>query len=195
MRGIYFAFLVSALISTSAAAEASGWDLVFFDEFSGATLDRDKWATRYIYKNETLDHFKDEVQRYRDNENHQLKDGVLALVARQSSSSALFDSGMIRSHQTLYYGYFEARILLPSAIGVWPAFWLHGDYSADGKVWYPPEIDIFEFVNNGVEDLPNMLHSGPGGEASDKWPVFLHKSQNFEPRYNTMIDKTPVSGS
>jgi beta-glucanase (GH16 family) len=34
---------------------------------------------------------------------------------------------------------------------------------------WPPEIDIFEFVNNGVEDRAHMLHSGvitPAGGSS-----------------------------
>jgi len=49
---------------------------------------------------------------------------------------------------------------MPGGIGAWPAFWLNSDVNADGRLGWPPEIDIFEFVNNGVEDKTNMLHSG-----------------------------------
>jgi beta-glucanase (GH16 family) len=68
---------------------------------------------------------------------------------------------MIRSKTTFHYGYFEARIKLPGGLGVAPAFWLNSARRLrDGKIAWPPEIDIFEFVINGVEDKTNMLHTG-----------------------------------
>jgi beta-glucanase (GH16 family) len=88
-----------------------------------------------------------------------LSDGVLELTAEKKPGASLFDSGLIRSHRTFYYGYYEARVFLPSGKGVWPAFWLEADYDQDGRTWHPPEIDIFEYVINGAEDRPNMLHS------------------------------------
>jgi beta-glucanase (GH16 family) len=66
---------------------------------------------------------------------------------------------MIRSLWTSRYGFYEARVKMPAGLGVWPAFWLNSDASANGRLDWPPEIDIFEFVNNGVEDKLNMLHS------------------------------------
>jgi hypothetical protein len=91
---------------------------------------------------------------------------------------------MIRSQRTFYYGYYEARVFLPSAKGVWPAFWLEADYDIDGKTWHPPEIDIFEFVINGVEDKANSLHSNTVGPwHADSYTYvdksFLLKFQNM----------------
>ncbi len=173
---------------TIGSATASGWKLVFSDEFSTNVLDRDKWATRYIYENETLDHFKDEAQRYRDS--HLLSDGVLSLIAKKGNSDYL-DSGMIRTHQTFYYGYFEARVFLPKGKGIWPAFWLLGDYDRDGRTWHPPEIDIFEYVINEVEDKDTMLHSG----AQDKAPasVFTFVDPSFNARRNQMRADVPLN--
>lgn len=181
-------FLIFILASASVvAAHAAGWELVFSDEFNDDRLDRTKWATRYIYENETLDRFKDEKQRYRDNDNHVLSDGVLSLIARKKPGGDYFESGLIRSHRTFYYGYYEARIFLPNARGVWPAFWLEGDYDVDGKFWHPPEIDIFEYVINGVEDKANMLHSNSA--SRDKWAEqqYIYHDRSFWLRLQEMV--------
>ena len=141
----------------------AGYTLAFNDEFTGGSLKRSKWFTRYIYGGETQDHLNDEKQRYRDNNNHMVTSGVLKLTARKVSSDdpdgANYESGMIRSDWTTRYGYFEARVKMPSGRGAWPAFWLTSDVASDGRLSWPPEIDVFEFVNNGVEDRINMLHS------------------------------------
>jgi beta-glucanase (GH16 family) len=166
--------ILMMLAAASTSARSAGWELVFSDEFNGDKLDRTKWATRYLYQNETMDHFNDENQRYRDN--HALSDGVLNLTAKKIPGSSLFESAMIRSHRTFYYGYYEARVFLPNARGVWPAFWLEADYDIDGKTWHPPEIDIFEFVINGVEDKANSLHSNTAGPWSEKSYTYVDRS-------------------
>lgn len=152
-------------VSTQAGSHVpAGYALAFNDEFSGNTLNRTKWFTRYIYASGTLDRLNDEQQRYRDNDNHRVAGGILSLTARKVSSDdpagVNYESGMIRSDWTARYGYYEARVKMPRGIGLWPAFWLASDVSASGDLSWPPEIDIFEFVNNGVEDRLNMLHSG-----------------------------------
>lgn len=165
-----------------------GYALVFNDEFSGATLNRRKWFTRYIYSSETLDRLNDENQRYTDGESHQLKGGVLYLTARRNKlsrpSGVNYESGMIRSDFTLRYGFLEARVKMPGGLGVWPAFWLNSDVSAEGKLSHPPEIDIFEFVNNGKDDKINGIHS-----AATKDPEaetrFSYEHPSFNPRIQT----------
>lgn len=172
---------VSAVLPTKPAWSA-GWELVFSDDFNGDKLDRTKWATRYIYNNETMDHFKDENQRYRDN--HVVSDGVLSLVAKKTEGTNLFESAMIRSHRTFYYGYYEARVFLPNAKGVFPAFWLEADYDLDGKTWHPPEADIFEFVINGVEDKANSLHSNVIGPFNEKQYTYIDR--NFLAKFQNL---------
>jgi len=174
--------LTASLTFSPAPAHSAGWELVFSDEFNDDKLDRTKWATRYIYQNETMDHFNDEKQRYRDN--HVLSNGVLSLVAKKIDGSDMFESAMIRSHRTFYYGYYEARVFLPSAKGVWPAFWLEADYDIDGRTWHPPEADIFEFVINGVEDKANSLHSNVLAPFSEKQYTYVDK--NFMLKFQNM---------
>ncbi|MGY8667493.1 glycoside hydrolase family 16 protein [Bradyrhizobium sp. UFLA05-109] len=164
-------------------AKSAGWELVFSDDFNGNQLDRNKWATRFIYNNETLDHFNDEIQRYRDSQ-ITLSGGVLDLTAEKKPGTSLFDSGLIRSHRTFYYGYYEARVFLPSGKGIWPAFWLEADYDQDGRTWHPPEIDIFEYVINGVEDRPNMLHSNAAGRGD-----YVFTDPSFQTKFAEMMGK------
>ena len=136
----------------------TGYTLVFGDEFDEAELDTSKWWTRYVYSDGTLDRLNDEQQRYRENENHVMTGSELQLTGRKVSSGGdgiNYESGMIRSKTLIKYGYLEARVKMPPGVGSWPAFWLNAEVSP-----WPPEIDIFEFVNNGVEDTADMLHTG-----------------------------------
>ena len=161
-----------------------GYALVFNDEFSGTALNRSKWFTRYIYGSETLDRLNDENQRYADNDNHRVKNGVLYLVAKRNKlskpSGINYESGMIRSDFTLRYGFFEARVKMPAGLGVWPAFWVNSDVSENGKLSHPPEIDFFEFVNNGKDDKITDIHS-----AATKDPElptrFSYEHPSFKP--------------
>jgi len=150
--------------------------LAFHDEFDGAELDRSTWYTRYIYAGRTLDHLNDDQQVYRDNNNHIVSDGTLKLFAykvREDPSGINYESGMIRSHYTRKYGYFEARVRMPGGRGVFPAFWLN----PEDQTW-PPEYDIFEFVNNEVEDRINMLHTGVINHGA-QGGAFLYVDPNF----------------
>lgn len=153
-----------------------GYSLVFNDEFNGSSLDRGKWFTRYIYKGAQLDTLNDEEQLYRDNENHVVSNGTLKLIAKplpEPIGRFRFDSGLIRSAWVGKYGYFSARVRLPSARGVWAAMWLNSDVNGLGRIEWPPEIDVFEFVQDGVRELPTMLHSDvksmPGNGEVFEW--------------------------
>ncbi|MCL1910306.1 MAG: family 16 glycosylhydrolase, partial [Kiritimatiellaeota bacterium] len=165
MRKIVFAYFIAAMCRV-AANVPDGYELVFSDEFDGPRLDTAKWWTRYVYEGGTLDHFNDERQNYRENGNHIFTNGALSLVAREVANPNApddplpkFESGLIRSKKTFKYGYFETRMKVPGARGVWPAFWLCGDTAADGVAFWPPEIDILELVNNGDgDDIPSRYH-------------------------------------
>lgn len=76
-----------------------------------------------------------------------VKNGALVITAAPTPANELtalsgykFTSGLLstRDSFTQTYGYFEAKIQVPSTPGAWPAFWL---YSANGS---KAEIDIME---------------------------------------------------
>lgn len=177
----------------AATARAAGFSLVFSDEFNATTLDRDKWATRYVYQDGTQDHLNDEQQRFDDANSHLVKDGSLSLVAR-ALGNGKYSSGMIRSRQTFYYGYYEARVLLPSARGVWPAFWLNSDYDGNGRLEWPPEIDIFEYVINGVTEHSDMIHSGPViGDSGNRGGNWLFRDGDFNQQWTFYEAPQPLN--
>lgn len=141
----------------------AGYELVFSDEFNAPKLDTSKWFTRYIYNDGKLDTLNDERQLFREDKNHILTGQTLELTAYHQPDLKpprfLYRSGMIRSKNTFKYGYFEARCKMPRGLGVWPAFWLNSDArESDGKLGWPPEIDILEFAFNGKDDKANMIH-------------------------------------
>jgi len=163
-----------------------GYLKVFGDEFDKTQLDSQKWWTRYIYDDGKLDFLNDEQQRYRENNNHVMTGRTVSLMARKTvGDAAAYQSGMVRSKATFRYGYFEARMKVPGGRGVRPAFWLNSARrTSDGKIAWPPEIDIAELVNNGVEDTTHMLHVGlishgpQQMEVIDADPAF-HRDWNY----------------
>ena len=171
-RGRALGLLLFFTLALAPRAQAAGWELVFSDEFDQPKLDRQVWATRYIYDNDQSDTFaaNGERQRYRDNDNHALRDGHVDLIARKTKPEGNFEyeSGLLRSTQTFYYGYFEARVKTPSAKGTWPAFWLAADRDRDGDIQHPPEIDIFDNANNGKDSTSSMVWFGGVADKETK---------------------------
>ena len=152
---------------------------------------RAAFHTRYIYDNGKLDKLNDEWQRFRDNNNHVFRDGMLVLVARPSAgaesslASGKIDSGMLRSKWAGQYGYFECRMKVPPGRGLWPAFWLN----PEDKTW-PPEIDIVEIVNNGRDTTRNSFHYVHGGEPPSGKVVtsLLNPNKTYKPGFDYADD-------
>jgi len=221
-----------ALAAMSAAEPPPGSRLLFAEEFDGTTLNRKRWCTRYIYGGgprtqhadpecETrgegnLDFLNDELQRYRDTSSsgaalHQLSNGVLTLVAEVGPGVPRYESAMIRSKRLFLPKagsslYIVGRVKLPSVRGTWPALWLNSDRDPNGKLRWPPEIDLFEAPLNGKEDRENMLHMGAVARAPQKkqltftHPDFARRWRNYvAPRslrdvwLTTAIEWTPES--
>lgn len=190
--GAHAAELGRAAQSAADSYVPPGYSVVFNDEFNDAQLDRQKWATRYIYANGTLDRLQSEAQVYRDNANHLIYDGMLSLTARRVGQG--YESGMIRSRwefkpsQSVSY-YVETRARMPAGKGVFPAFWLNSGYSPTGKLYWGPEIDIFEFVVDGIEENPesrrkNMVHSGVVTHAGRIPSKITYQHPNYQRQWN-----------
>lgn len=164
-----------------------GYVKVFADEFSEPQLDTGKWWTRYIYNGGTLDFLNDEQQRYREDRNHLMSGHSLVLMARKSGDDGqrgLYLSGMIRSKTTFKFGYFEGRMKIPAGVGVRPAFWLNSAHrNSDGKIAWPPEIDIAEIANNGGEDTTSMMHVGLISHGAQSGKV-LYTDPDFQSDWN-----------
>ena len=106
------------------------WALTFNDEFDGKTINRERWN---IY-----------TENYWDKRSHFTKDNVVmgeGLVRLRMEKKTGHENDDPDRKQTGYavgfldtygkwaqrYGYFEARMKLPTAPGLWPAFWMMPD--------------------------------------------------------------------
>lgn len=169
MKPIALPFAVSALLALGGCASiapasepaTSARTLLFADEFDGTTLDRSKW--RVIGPDFWVNN---EQQAYVDRPDVlAVRDGSLVLTPRHAPGvdthaerKADFIAGRIESKGKFdfTYGRAEARIRMPDAVGVWPAFWLLGN----GPWPTTGEIDIMEYV--GEKDWTAVAMHGPG---------------------------------
>ena len=205
-------------------AHPSGYTLVYADEFSGTTLDRGAWCTRYIYGggptaqsdpactrngDGNLDFLNDEQQRYVDTNRqgqqmHVVANGVLSLRATKTrnESYASYESAMIRSKRlfrptatTSYY--ITARVRMPDVVGSWPAFWLNSDRRADGSTTWPPEIDIFDGAYNGRDDRAEMLHQAAivqGAQTSSGSRQYTFSAPEYDRTWNNYHAASSLRG-
>jgi beta-glucanase (GH16 family) len=149
-------------------ASADTRALVFADEFDAPTLDRSRWnviGMDFWVNNEQQAYLDspDTIQFATDIEGADGGALVLRPVYRpgidtRKDRNADFISGRInsRGHAEFTYGRIEARIKMPDAEGVWPAFWMLGN----GRWPDTGEIDIMEYV--GEPDWTGVALHGPG---------------------------------
>ncbi len=141
--------------------------LVFADEFNSAALDRTKWNVEgpAFWVNNEAQAYVDSAETISFTSPTGADGGALTLrpiykpgTMTPSGRIADFVSGRINTSQKfdLTYGKVEARIRMPDATGVWPAFWMlgYGNWPDAG------EIDIME--NVGEKGWVNAAIHGPG---------------------------------
>ncbi len=165
--------------------------LVFFDEFDSGALDRSKWNVvgPDFWVNEEQQAYIDSPETIRFLPAGAVSGaagGVLALqpgfrpgFTTPTGRKADFVSGRIttKGKFDFTYGRAVARIRMPDAVGVWPAFWLLGN----GKWPETGEIDIMEYVGepdwvgvalhgtgySGETPLVNKYFFTPGTDVTD----------------------------
>jgi beta-glucanase (GH16 family) len=144
--------------------------VIFFDDFAGKKLDRNKWNAEV-----TGMHVNNELQAYVDTNSTTFlvsgaaaegaKNGALVIRPQwmpgfKTKDGQDFDfiSGRINTKDKFEfnYGKAEARIKLTEGAGLWPAWWMLGNgmWPACG------EIDIMEYV--GEKDWASAAVHGPG---------------------------------
>ena len=179
--------------SPDAALPIASWRLIWSDEFSGTTIDLDKWS----YEVNCWGGGNNEQQCYTARpENSYVRDGLLQLKAQredftgptESEDSPAYDpdttrtlpytSARLRSREKgdFRYGRVEVRAKLPAGQGTWPAIWMlptdsiYGTWAASG------EIDIMEAVNLKAEsDAPNT----PAGTPESRIHGTLHYGSSW----------------
>ena len=174
MKPIFSLFWLASLVAwpvmaapaKSSSGDASGWALMWSDEFDGTKLDRTKWAP----EKSCWGGGNNERQCYtaRD-ENIRVADGMLRLIARKERYTGPdrppeiaatpnprvtqpFTSGKIRTRgiASWQYGKIEFRAKPPKGQGTWPAVWMMPADDHYGAWPLSGEIDILEGVNLGA---------------------------------------------
>jgi len=145
----------------------TAWELVFSDDFDGASLDSNKWVTCFWWGSKGGCEAQHTPLTWYQPQNVAVSDGTLKLVAANEpfttpdGKTYPYTSGMITTAKlysdpfpykfTFTYGYMEMRAKLPRGQGMWPAFWA---VPPEGKA--PPEIDVMEFLGHEA----NIVHMG-----------------------------------
>ena len=167
--------------------EPGEWTRTFSDEFDGTTIDRAKWN---IY-----------TENYWDKRTHFAADNVVVgggTVKLHFEKKTGFHNDDPKRNQTDYacgfldtygkwtqrYGYFEARLKLPTAPGLWPAFWTMPDRGeAAGEQWKRAstkdggmEFDIVEHLTGWGPNRHNIAMHWDGYQKE-------HKSLGSETNY------------
>ncbi|UOQ53941.1 Ig-like domain-containing protein [Hymenobacter cellulosivorans] len=156
-------------------APVAGWaqcnQLVWADEFN-TPGDLSKWQ---VYEGDgcnvgNCNFGNAELQAYRA-ANATVTGGFLNIATRYENTvvggrTYNYTSAKLQSKtasgalQTFKYGKIEARMKLPSAQGIWPAFWMLAD---PGNWPYTGEIDIMEAKHKNPKSVAGTIHYDAGG--------------------------------
>lgn len=184
--GLFIALLVT-LVAFSVEVRAGGQCItpLWQDEFDGTQLDATRWR---VEEGDGCDRAlcgwgNNEQQWYRA-DNIAVADGELIITAKRHAfrqadafKQADFTSGRLTSAGLFaqQYGRFEARMKLPSSMGLWPAFWMMPD-NMQQKWPLEGEIDILEKGGADPRDAYKILGAIHFG---DQWPGNRHYSESL----------------
>lgn len=175
-------------------------DTLFFDDFSGSSLDREKWnvmGTDFWVNNEQQIYVDSSATVYTvKGADANGVDNALVLKAHFSpdyinyrGNDFDFISGRINTRDKVMftYGTAAARMKLPAGAGYWPAFWAlgGGDWPETG------EIDIMEYV--GETDWIGVALHGPGysGETPLVNKYFFPEGEDVTDWHVYSVDWSP----
>jgi beta-glucanase (GH16 family) len=168
-----------------------GYRLVWHDEFDSAAIDTSNWNF-----NEGAGGWGNgEAQFYTARpENARVEDGLLIIEARQEKyEGSYYTSARLKTQglQEFQYGRIEARLKVPSGVGLWPAFWMLGS-SFDGSNWPDcGEIDIMEYVGREPDLVIGTVH-GPGYSGALGISQWNRREENIADDFHVFaIDWTP----
>lgn len=134
-------------------APVDDWQLVWSDEFSGSSIDTNKWN----FEVNCAGGGNQEQQCYTDSaDNAYVSDDTLKIVALPSEEGAEkpYTSARINTKYKgdFKYGRIEVRAKMPSGQGSWPAFWMMPTDEVYGGWPKSGEVDIVEAVNLKAAD-------------------------------------------
>jgi len=170
------------LAAVDLSKPATGWSLVWSDEFDGAAVDGKKWN----FEVNCSGGGNNEKQCYTaDKENAFIKEGMLNIVAKPAPAGAEkpYTSARLttKNKADFKYGRFEMRAKLPSGQGSWPAFWMMPTDSVYGDWPRSGEIDIMEAVNLKVAGADGKVEANVHGTLhyGKTWPNNVNSGKAY----------------
>jgi len=151
--------LVAYLKSKSQEAKFAplkAWNLVFEDDFTGDSLDTDKWLTRHYWGDKLLNgnySFSGDQHCNTDGKNISLSKSKLSIITRKEEAQGFewkpeagfihhnfpYTSGVINTGKSFWqmYGKVEVKVKIPKG-AAYHAFWLAGERML-------PQINVFKY--------------------------------------------------
>ena len=150
--------------------QPDGWNLVFYDEFNGTSLDSRNWTTCYWWSAEGCTNASNQNMQWYQSRQINVAGGSLRIRADERSVVGdegevfPYTSGIVttgrdngntnqRPRFAFQYGYVEMRAKVPTGAGLWPAFWML-PVSHESR----PEIDIMEILGHDPHAMHMYLH-------------------------------------
>lgn len=164
--------LLMILVAGPQWTAAQSWSLVWADEFDyvGAP-DPAKWT----YDIGGGGWGNSESQFYTDRQENARADGDnLIIEARaEPTSGSSYSSARLKTagRMAWKYGRVEARAIVPSAEGTWPAIWMLSEDEAYGVWPASGEIDIMEHAGRDPGLIHTSLHLQAGNGLSGNFPT------------------------
>ena len=196
-------FLLNCSAPKGAAHSGAGKETVFFDDFSGASIDRSKWnivTTGQVFNKEQQAYVDYSLTLYiaKGVDAEGAQNGALVLhpqyapgfVTKDGKKFDFISSRINTSNKVeCTYGSIAARIRMTAGTGLWPAWWMLGK----GRWPDSGEIDIMEYV--GETDWTNAAVHGPGYSGETPFVNRLYfTGRNDVTRWHVYsVDWTPDS--
>jgi hypothetical protein len=109
-----------------------------------------------------------------------VSDGTLKIIAKKRNQEVI--SIRMNTVKSWQYGYFEARLRMPSGKGTWPAFWM---LPKDFKSWpLDGEIDIMEYVGYDPNVVHASIHTMSYNHAIGTQKTSTYTVQNAETEFH-----------
>ncbi len=156
--------LVALALSFDCARAQQCAQLVWSDEFTGTSLDLNKWQPQIGDGCDIgLCGWGNNELQYYQAANATVSGGTLKITAKKERVRAKqYTSARLRTLNLgdWTYGRFEARIKLPAGQGLWPAFWMLPTDEVYGGWPQSGEIDILEVKGQSTSVIYGTIHFG-----------------------------------
>ncbi len=181
--------------------------LSFYDSFDGAALG-DRWKHCVAYLGDCAMKSSGFEVEWFNPANVRVSNGLMKMaLTRQPNTLCVFCNSPSPTYVTREYagvlihtaesfvsryGYFEARMKMPRSQGIWPAFWMMPTLTDDGRIQWPPEIDVVEHFSRDPLFTSHTVHYRiSAGEQTQDGRIIAHPAPLADDFHTYAVNWTP----